>query len=251
MPAPIPSPAAPNTGRILDVWLGGEHHFPPDIGAAGAFAGIYPAFPRVFGLLRDFIGRASRFVAKQGVDQFLVIGAGIPTRGNVHEAVPNCRVLYTDLDTVNVELGKRILMGSTKAAYAPGDACDVPALIRSEAFQMNLDLERPLGVVFVGVAAFMTDGQLTKSYADLFAELAPGSFVVADFDGEGLGHFPQTLEMLKAGGSPLYMRNPAQIGALLGDWRTTDDGILPVEAWQNPSDTRHRPVFMYGCVVKK
>jgi hypothetical protein len=46
--------------------------------------------------------RAARFVAGQGVHQFLDIGTGIPTSPNLHEVVqqidPKARVVYVDND---------------------------------------------------------------------------------------------------------------------------------------------------------
>ena len=44
-----------------------------------------------------FLGRAVRYFAEQGIDQFIDIGSGIPTQGNVHEIAhavrPDARVV--------------------------------------------------------------------------------------------------------------------------------------------------------------
>jgi hypothetical protein len=54
---------------------------------------------------RGILGRAVRYLAsKGGICQFLDIGTGIPTAGNVHEVAqehtPEWRVLYVDNDPI-------------------------------------------------------------------------------------------------------------------------------------------------------
>lgn len=249
-PTVTEQPTIPNTGRILDYWLGGTHHFPPDAGAGDAFTGIYPEFPKVFRILRDYIGRASRYVASEGVTQFIVFGAGVPTQGNVHEAVPEARVLYTDIDPVNVELGRQILADSPNADYAYCDATDLNTLDLATVDRV-LGPSARLGLVFVGVAAFMTDEQLKATFDRLYDWAPAGSYMIFDFDSDALSHFPAALEALKAGGAPLYMRTPETIAPLLGRWQLTEDGIVPAEAWRNPAGAQHQPQFMYVCVGKK
>jgi hypothetical protein len=206
-------PVAPNTGRIIDYWLGGSHHFPADVAAAQAFDALYPASPQVFRTLRDFIGRAARMVAHEGISQFLVLGSGIPTQGNVHEAVPGARVLYTDIDQVNVELGKEILGDVPGVEYSYCDAADLTTLNEVEVAKV-LDLASPLGVVFVGVSAFLDDATMQATLADIYHRVQPGSYLVADFDGEAVESYPAVLDLLKAGG-PFHTRRPADIEPLL------------------------------------
>lgn len=244
------APEHPNTGRILDYWLGGEHHFPPDVGAAQAFDALYPRFPEVFGTLREFIGRAVRAVADHGIDQFLVLGSGIPTRGNVHEVVPAARVLYTDIDPVNVQVGKKILADLPQVDYAYCDAADLSTMDR-EVMHRILDPGRPLGVVMVGVSVFLDDRTVHKTLSDLYDLVVSGSHLVADFDGEALESHPDVLAILDQAGEPLHPRRPAQIEPLLGRWQLTGDGIQPVQRWraERPSDLDG--AFMYGCLAAK
>jgi O-methyltransferase involved in polyketide biosynthesis len=243
-------PAAPNTGRILDYWLGGSHHFPADIAAAQAFDALYPAFPQVFRTLRDFIGRAARMVADEGISQFLVLGSGIPTQGNVHEAVPGARVLYTDIDEVNVELGKEILADVPGVGYSYCDAADLTTLDEIAVAKL-LDLASPLGVVFVGVSAFLDDATVQATLADIYHRVQPGSYLVADFDGEATESLPAVLDLLEKAGEPLHTRRPADIEPLLGRWELLAGGVQPVASWNKPDAATPDEVFMYGCVAAK
>lgn len=241
-----PGPAAPNTGRILDYWLGGTHHFAADRAAAAAFDAIYGDFPRVFRTLRDFIGRASQYIAAQGVDQFLVLGSGIPTQGNVHEAVPSAKVVYTDIDLLNIELGSQILAGSPNTGYGYCDARDFSTL-DGELVERVLGPKQRLGVVVVGCAVFIPDERLRALYAALHAWAPMGSFLAFDFDSREIANHPAALALL---GDDLFMRTPSDFAPLLGPWQTTEDSIAPVAAWRTGGAPVAIPTFMYGGVAR-
>lgn len=244
------APQAPNTGRILDYWLGGNHHFEADAGAGAAFDALFPSFPEVFGVLREFIGRAARAAADAGIAQFLVLGSGIPAQGNVHEAVPKAKVLYTDIDQTNIAIGKEILRDVANADYAYCDAADLTSLDHNAVAGL-LDLSERLGIVIVGVSVFLEDQVVQKTLAGLY-DLAPsGSVLVADFDGEALESYPEILRMLAEAGEPLYLRGPERIRPLLGRWELSAEGIQPVDVWRAGGTPRFDPPFMYGCLATK
>lgn len=243
------SPAEPNTGRILDYWLGGQHHFPGDAAAGQAFEQLYEGFPAVFRTLRDYIGRATRSVRGLGIDQFLVFGAGIPTQGNVHEVVPDARVLYTDIDKANVALGQKVLKDVPNAGYTYCDAADLFTLDAGEV-ERALGPLRRVGIVFVGLACFIPDDRLRKTFDDLYDWAPPGSAMVLDFDSHACSTVPNVVEILQSSGAPFVMREPEAIAPLLGRWQLTEDGIQPVAAWRNP-DVPDVPTFMWGAVVTK
>jgi hypothetical protein len=93
-----------NAARVYDYWLGGTHNFLADQDVARAIAAVEPTAPLIGRANRAFIGRAVRLLAANGTRQFLDIGSGIPTQGNVHEiaqqADPAARVAYVDIDPV-------------------------------------------------------------------------------------------------------------------------------------------------------
>ncbi|HET8658227.1 MAG TPA: SAM-dependent methyltransferase [Micromonosporaceae bacterium] len=242
-------PENPNTGRIIDYWLGGGHHLPADVDAAKAFERLYPGFPQVFAALREFLGRAVRAVADHGTDQYLVLGAGVPTRGNVHEVVP-ARVLYTDIDLVNIELGRQILAGLPHVDYAYCDAADLGTLDQ-DAARGILDLTRPIGVVMVGVSGFLDDRTAQRTLSEIYDWVPSGSHLVVDFDGEAVESHPAVLSLLHRAGGVLHLRRPEQIRPLLGRWELTPEGVQPVDLWRNRPATRLDGVFMYGCLAAK
>ncbi|MEV4712027.1 SAM-dependent methyltransferase [Micromonospora sp. NPDC049374] len=240
-------PDQPSTARMIDFWLGGAHHYPVDVAAARAFEQAYGPCPPVFRALRAFLGRAVRAIAATGVDGFLVFGAGVPTMGNVHEVAPTATVLYTDVDPVTIRLGQRILAGSDRAGYGFGDATDIgtvdPALLHRFVPGWG---RRPVGVVFLGLAAFLDDDTLARTLDELYASVAPGSHLAIDFDTEELAGYPQALAMM---GPAFRMRPPAAFAPLLGRWQPTQDGIVPVTHWRPDGPPAEVPDAFHGAVA--
>src|SRR4051794_31107995 len=75
----------PNAARVYDYLLGGAHNFEADRRFADEVAKAAPA--REFARNnRAFLRRVVRYLALEaGIRQFLDLGSGIPTVGNVHE----------------------------------------------------------------------------------------------------------------------------------------------------------------------
>ncbi|MBW4427752.1 MAG: SAM-dependent methyltransferase [Nostoc desertorum CM1-VF14] len=243
----------PNSGRLVDYWLGGSHHFPAEVEVCQIFDSVYPHFPKVFRMLRNYIGRASRYIASQGIDQFVVFASGIPTCDNVHENVPEAKVLYTDIDPVNIKLGQEILAHNSNAFYTFCDITNIDMLDRSILTQ-SLGSIRRLGMICVGLQGFMSDEILAKAYDRFYDWAPPGSFLALDFEGEAAAE-PKMKEILESMGLTIYTRNSASIKPLLGRWQLTEHGILPVEAWQSNLQIKQteikEPAFHYVCVAYK
>lgn len=108
----MPSPA-----RMYDYWLGGHHNFAADREAAEQILAIIPNAREIAQANRLFLRNAVRHLADLGIRQFLDIGSGIPTVGNVHELVadtdPPSRVVYVDVDPVAVAVASNCCAATT------------------------------------------------------------------------------------------------------------------------------------------
>jgi hypothetical protein len=240
-------PDQPSTARMIDFWLGGEHHFPVDVAAARAFEQAYGPCAPVFRELRAFLGRAVRAIVADGVDSFLVFGAGVPTMGNVHEVAAEATVLYTDVDPVTIRLGQRILAGSDRAGYGYGDATDIGTIDPAQLHRFVPGWgRRPVGVVFLGLAAFLDDETLARTLDELYGAVAPGSQLAIDFDTEELAGHPAALAMM---GPAFRMRRPEAFAPLLGRWRPTADGIAPIARWRPDGPPVDVPDAFHGAVA--
>ena len=117
--------SVPSVSRMYDFYLGGSHNFEVDREAARKAMEFLPGLPKIMQANRAFMRRAVRYAVDQGIDQFLDIGSGIPTFGNVHEvaqaAHPGARVAYVDHDPVAVAHSQAVLDGNDRAVIAAAD----------------------------------------------------------------------------------------------------------------------------------
>src|SRR6266536_2009644 len=96
----------PSAARVYDYILGGAHNFAVDRELAEELIRTSPDVAETMRANRVFLRRAVRFLIREGIRQFLDVGSGIPTVGNVHEiaqkAAPESTVVYVDVDPVAV-----------------------------------------------------------------------------------------------------------------------------------------------------
>src|SRR5690349_8250669 len=97
----------PNPSRVYDFALGGVHNFKVDREFFAQAEQLMPQLRSLAQANRSFLGRAVRWLTAAGMRQFLDLGSGIPTLGNVHEVAqetdPTTRVVYVDIDPIAVE----------------------------------------------------------------------------------------------------------------------------------------------------
>ena len=87
-----------------DYLLGGDHSFESDRTAAERLKAQMPEVADTAWANRGFHRRAGKWIAEQGVAQFIDIRPGLPALGNTHDIVgrvnPQARVVYADNDPV-------------------------------------------------------------------------------------------------------------------------------------------------------
>jgi hypothetical protein len=159
-------PRKPRSARLHDFWLGGKDNFAADRAAGAEALAAYPDIASSARATRAFLVRAVRFLAaREGVRQFLDIGAGLPAVGsaNTHQVAlavsPQCRVLYVDNDPA---VGNHILARLTSdtdgaAGYAEADLRHPEELLATAA--RMLDFTRPVGVMLVAVLHLISDAE--------------------------------------------------------------------------------------------
>lgn len=102
VPAGVDS-SRPSIARVYDVFLGGKDNFAIDRQVAQIASGLDPEGADGAKVNRAFLRRVVRHLAREhGIRQFLDIGSGLPTQGNVHEVAQevaqDARVVYVDND---------------------------------------------------------------------------------------------------------------------------------------------------------
>jgi SAM-dependent methyltransferase len=232
----------PSAARVYDYYLGGLHNFAADREMAARAVADWPELPRIMQANRAFLRRAVRHLAAQGIDQFLDIGSGIPTAGNVHEvaqaAVPDARVVYVDIDPVAVAHARALLADDPHTGVVHGDFTDVDAVLGDPTTRLLLDLSRPVGVLVVALLHFVGD---ERRPADVLARyraaMAPGSHLVvshASADGAP-DRADEHQSLYRRTATPMTMRSRDEVAALLDGFTLVEPGIVFLPQWR-PDD---------------
>ena len=176
---PAVDPEVPNAARMYDYYLGGSHNFAADRAAAEKVKAAIPYAVDVARANRFFLQRAVRFCVEEGLDQFLDLGSGIPTVGNVHEAAralnPAARVAYVDNEPVTVASAAALLEGDPLATITAADIRDPDSVFAAPGVCDLLDLTRPVALLTVAVLPFVPDEDDPVALAEHYrSRLAPG-----------------------------------------------------------------------------
>jgi len=179
---PDDTSVTPNPARMYDYILGGVHNTEADRIAAEQARAVLPDMHLIFRANRAFLRRAVLSLATQGIDQFLDVGSGIPTVGNVHEIAQNvnedARVVYVDVDRVAVQLSAAILRDNARATVIQADARDPASILGHPETRRLLDLDRPVALLLVSMLMFVPDDAEAMGLVRAFRDaLAPGSYL--------------------------------------------------------------------------
>jgi hypothetical protein len=172
----------PSVARAYDYALGGAHSFAVDREFFRAIEAVLPEARMMFRANRAFMHRAVRFMIAAGIRQFLDLGSGIPTVGNVHEiaqrSAAESRVVYVDLDPVAVAHSRLILADNERAAAIQEDARHVQAILDHPDTRALLDFDQPVGLILAAILhAVPDDDEAYATMARLRGVLSAGSYV--------------------------------------------------------------------------
>jgi hypothetical protein len=239
-----------NVARVYDYLLGGSHNFLSDQDAARAVVSVEPDARVMARANRAFLGRAVRYLAGQGITQFLDIGSGIPTQGNVHEvaqrASPGSRVVYVDTDPVAIAHSKAILSGKANTTIVDADLRDPEKVLGSAGARKLLDLTKPAGLLLVSVLHFIPDGQDPyRIVATLRDALAPGSYLaICHGTDEGKAAASTVAQVYnRKVTTSVYLRSRPDILRFFDGFDLVDPGLVRIPEWRpdSPGDVPDNP----------
>jgi SAM-dependent methyltransferase len=252
----------PSAARVYDYFLGGAHNFAVDRELAEQIAAMTPNIGQTMRSNRAFLRRAVRFLTDNGVGQFLDVGSGIPTVGNVHEvaqtAAPDSKVIYIDVDPVAVAHSEAILAGNDNTAVICADLRE-PDRIMAEARKLALfDFDQPVALLLAGVLHFVPDeGEPGAAVSALARALAPGSYLlISHATGDG-----QPVEVIEAQSlsartaTQIILRPRAQIEAYFDGFTLVEPGLVFIPSWRpepgEPVEEHPERVGAYAGVGRK
>ncbi|MGH3387432.1 MAG: SAM-dependent methyltransferase [Actinomadura sp.] len=174
--------------------LGGDACTDKERAAAEGILQIAPELRDGAWANRGFLQRAARWMAGEGIEQFLDLGAGLPTGENTHQVVqqvnPQARVVYVDNDPRVLARSEALLaeQGVTTARSITADLRDPSKVLSHPDVRELIDFSRPVGVLMVAVLHFIADDDEVHRLVNAYtAAAAPGSlFAISHATDEGV-----------------------------------------------------------------
>ena len=220
----------PSRARIYDYVLGGFHNFASDRAVADELIRRDPDFPLTVRVNRAFLTRVVRFLAGEGIDQYLDLGSGIPTAGNVHEVAqeirPAAHVVYVELDPVAVEHAHTILRDQPTVTTVQADVFEPEAILAHPEVRRLLDFERPLAVLLLAVLHFLPDDERARQVVGVYRDALPaGSYLALSHATTWIAH------SASAGKS----RQPPEIATFFAGLDLVEPGLVYTPLWRPES----------------
>ncbi|HEY2064086.1 MAG TPA: SAM-dependent methyltransferase [Amycolatopsis sp.] len=243
----------PNAARIYDWFLGGTANWAIDREFGERAVKTFPTIKSIAQLGRQFLGRGVEYMARQGIDQFLDLGSGVPTVGNVHEIAvsvnPDARCVYVDNEPVAVAHSQILLEREGVAdrhAVLHGDLRQ-PGDIWPRALDTGvLDPKRPIGLIMCGVLYFVGPDEDAPGIVRKYLSLLPsGSYFLASHltndgvkapDGESRDEIQ---EQYKQSSTPFYHRTREEFAEFFEGLELVKPGITWIPEW-HPDEAAER-----------
>jgi len=249
----------PSAARIYDCYLGGSHNFAVDREVARRIVQLVPEVPRIARANRAFLRRVVEYLVGAGITQFLDIGSGIPTVGNVHEiaqqANPETRIVYVDIDPIAVAHGRRLLAGNDRVGVVQADLRAPAQVLFNPDLDGLLDFGRPVAVLMISTLHFVPDADDPAAAVRRYAEvLAPGSYLAISHVHRVAEPSPRGRslhDLYRDAGMPLTPRSEAELLSFFDGFELVEPGLVPLPLWHpDPDDvTQHSEEMLVGFRV--
>ena len=238
-------PTKPNIARVYDYLIGGKDNFAADRAVGDEVLRLVPDAMEAGAANRAFLRRAVRYmVTHAGIRQFLDIGSGLPTQGNVHEIAqelePRARVVYVDNDPVVLLHTRALLEDHDTTAVVTADLRRPAEILKSATVQKFLDFDQPVGVLLISILHHINDDEDPEGITEqLRAALAPGSHLaITHFHNPG-SERPADAALAVASEKQFNenfgtgrFRFRAEILSYFGDWDLVEPGLVPLPTWR-------------------
>jgi SAM-dependent methyltransferase len=234
----------PNMARMYDYALGGKDNFASDREAVQNLFRLAPENAHVPKANRQFLGKAVRFAAEQGIEQFLDLGAGLPSQGSTHEVArlvrPGARVVYVDSDPVVLAHARALLVGNDVGLAVIGeDIRDTGRILAHQDTQRLIDFSQPVAVLFVAVLHGIPDLDDPAGIVEKYVRrLAPGSYVILSHltrEGHPADIVAKKEEVFAKSATPMAYRSRDQILRFFDGLDLVEPGLTTVTRWREES----------------
>jgi hypothetical protein len=230
----------PSVARMYDYALGGGHNLASDRAVFEQLLTILPNAREIAWINRAFMRRVVLYMIDNGIRQFLDLGSGIPTVGNVHEiahkADPSIRVVYVDCEDIAVAHSRLLLEGNKEATIIEADIKRPKDILQHPDALRLLDFEQPTGLLAITVGHYVhPPDDVEEVFACYRDAVAPGSMlaithITGDFERVNATGVIATIK--RAGNEGLHLRCKSEIRQLFGGFALVEPGLVPPCAWR-------------------
>lgn len=231
----------PNVARIYDYFLGGKDNYAADRTAAERILEMVPEAPQAARANRAFLGRAVRTLAREaGIRQFVDIGAGLPTQGNVHEiahaVAPDSHVVYVDNDPVVLTHARARLARDRQTVAIAGDLRRPEEILADPVLGELIDLNRPVAVLLLAVLHFIADEDDPVGVMKRLTERLPSGSHLVISHGWDEGMDSETAEEARAvwrrSNSAIHSRDPERVAEFFTGLEILEPGVVWISEWR-------------------
>ncbi|TDC86722.1 SAM-dependent methyltransferase [Actinomadura sp. 7K507] len=225
---------------MYDYLLGGKDNYAADREAVDEVIRHAPDTPFLARENRAFLRRAVRWLAESGIRQFIDIGSGLPTQGNVHEIVhqvaPDARVVYVDREPVVLAHGRALLASTPEVTVIQGDARRPGDILNDPELNRLIDFDRPVAVLMLAVLHFIGDEDDPPGIVARFRDaMAPGSHLVVshvtgDFDADS--RVRDAGAVYEKATYQITLRSRAYVARLFDGFEFVEPGLTTLSMWR-------------------
>ncbi|MEU8175099.1 SAM-dependent methyltransferase [Microbispora hainanensis] len=252
----------PSIARVYDFFLGGKDNYAIDRQVGEATLKIAPDAPAAGRSNRAFLRRVVHHLAAEaGIRQFLDIGSGLPTQGNVHEVAqkvsPEARVVYVDNDPIVLLHGRALLATNGSTTVVEADIRDPESILGHPGVRALIDFDQPVALLLFAILHHVNDHEDPQGIAARFRDALPsGSFLaLSHFHNPGPSMPDVSAQATTA--EKLFNENLGtgrwrtreEILAYFGDMPLLEPGLVPLPEWRPDPGEVFEPGITYHTFV--
>ncbi|MBO4273134.1 SAM-dependent methyltransferase [Microbispora triticiradicis] len=252
----------PSIARVYDFFLGGKDNFAIDRQIGEATLKIAPDAPAAGRSNRAFLRRVVRYLAAEaGIRQFLDIGSGLPTQGNVHQvaqaAAPESRVVYVDNDPIVLVHGRALLATNGSTTVIEADIRDPESILNHPGVRDLIDFKQPVALLLFAILHHLNDHEDPHAIAARFRDALPSGSYLALSHFHNPGPSMPEVSAQATTAEKLFNENLGtgrwrthdEIVAYFGDMELLEPGVVPLAEWRpDPGEPVDRGITYHTFV---
>jgi hypothetical protein len=232
--------------RILDAAAGGKNNFSADREVVRRYDQAAPITTTAALAVLQYLCRVMRHLGTQGVDQYLIIGSGVPSGlppgGQLHDVAARAlagaapRVVYVESDPMVLAGARATIEPVTDLVrVVEGDVREFDAILDDRVVRSFLDWDRPMAVLLLSTYSLNDDEYfhyVIKRLRQVVPDHSYLSLLQTTFDAIPPELLPAIRDMLAMTLPHLAIRSRDEVRALLEGLDLVEPGLVWVPEWR-------------------